>query len=108
MNAHKPFPGATKHDLVPCTNEGACAPNALTYSRIARVAGEAFDADQLGWTCDECHRDEYSCLCEPEEWPAIRSTMALEEAHARIAKAFAPILDLPVTRNADGSAGVLA
>ncbi len=32
----------------------------------ARVAGEALDADQIGWTCDDCDRDEYSCECVDE------------------------------------------
>lgn len=34
--------------------------------RIARVAGEAFDADQIEQPCEGC--DEYDCVCdEPEE-----------------------------------------
>lgn len=34
--------------------------------RIARVAGEAFDADQVTPNCEECARSEYSCECEEE------------------------------------------
>lgn len=45
--------------------EAAGAPNRLTHSRIARVSGEAFDADQIGWVCDECGLSEYGCECEP-------------------------------------------
>lgn len=34
---------------------------------IARVAGEAFDADQITPNCEECGRSEYSCECEEGE-----------------------------------------
>jgi len=34
---------------------------------IARVPGEAFDADQISdWRCRECGRGEYGCAC-PEQ-----------------------------------------
>lgn len=36
------------------------------FTRIAHVAGEGFDADQLEWRCEECGKDEYCCGCEPE------------------------------------------
>lgn len=34
---------------------------------FVRVPGEGFDADQLGWTCECCGRDEYSCDCEEDD-----------------------------------------
>ncbi|MES2752844.1 MAG: hypothetical protein V4661_15865 [Pseudomonadota bacterium] len=108
MTRHTPNIGAAASVVVPLVKGAAPAPIRPTHPRIARVAGEFFDADQITPNCDECGLSEYRCLCEPEEWPAMRSTMTLEEAHARIAAAFAPILDLPVTRKADGSAGVRA
>lgn len=39
--------------------------------KIARIPGEAFDADQITPNCEECGRDEYSCDCifdEDGEW----------------------------------------
>lgn len=32
----------------------------------ARVSGEAFDADQIEWRCEDCGCGEYSCDCEDE------------------------------------------
>jgi len=53
---------------------------------IARVPGEAFDADQITQRCEDCGLSEYSCECEVEEWPAPTMTMA--EVEAQIARAF--------------------
>lgn len=42
----------------------------MRYGKIARVAGEAFDADQLEWRCKDCGKNEYKCECEEydEDW----------------------------------------
>lgn len=71
-------------------------------SNIARVHGERFDCDHLGWLCDECDRDEYSCDCEAEDpyqhevsaeylaMTADEREAALKAAHDKIAAVFAP------------------
>jgi hypothetical protein len=92
------------------------APNLSTFSRIARVSGEAFDADQIGWSCDECGHDEYSCECEAETcgkcnraydsygYCSCRSGLAMEDVQAQIARAFGT--KNIVTKDADGSSRV--
>jgi hypothetical protein len=98
----------------PRTKGSACAPIAPTS--FVRVSGEAFDADQIGWSCDECGHDEYSCECEAETcgkcnraydsygYCSCRSGLAMEDVQAQIARAFGT--KNIVTKDADGSARV--
>ena len=106
---------------VPRTNGGACAPIASTPSFV-RVAGEAFDADQIGWSCDECGRDEYSCECEVETCAKCarapdpfgycgckaENPMSMEDVRAQFARLFnPPILEVGVIALPDGSSRVI-
>lgn len=38
-------------------------------ARFIRAVGEAFDADQLGWHCEDCGGSEWQCDCEQDEAP---------------------------------------
>jgi hypothetical protein len=107
--------GAAERISAPRTNGGACAPIASapfpgtspvalanssspkgapgkpvkrsTYSRIARAPGEAFDCDQIAWSCESCGRDEYTCFCEVDPEPAfIGEKMDIDEVNEKLAK----------------------
>jgi hypothetical protein len=53
---------------------------------VARVPFEAFDADQIGWACDECGLDEYRCMCEIEaDYPPTTKSREQIEADAKAA-----------------------
>lgn len=83
---------------------------------IARVAGEAIDADQVFAPCDcGCDYHGHECVYQIDysaEYLAMtpdEREAALKAVHDKIAAAFAPkILDLTVTKRADGSAQVAA
>lgn len=64
------------------------------HSGFVRVRGEAFDADQLEWRCEDCGLTEWGCECEPEtpSWPVTEfpggAKLTIEEVQDRIARVF--------------------
>lgn len=72
----------------------------VTYQRIARVAGEAIDADQITPNCECCGLNEYACECDPFYDPEPRKSREEIEAGkqwatARFAEAMFPNLRKP-------------
>lgn len=59
-----------------------------TFSRsVARVAGEAFDADQITPNCECCGLNEYACVCDPFYDPEPRKSREEIEADGKVAAA---------------------
>jgi hypothetical protein len=91
MNKLSPIGRSHKAPSAPRAVDPARSPVAgstACFTRIARVPGEAFDADQIGWSCDECGRDEYGCDCEIEaDYPPTTKSREQIEADHRVALA---------------------
>lgn len=101
MNRHSSFPaarfplsGSKTAGVASPLRESVAAPATFPV-RIARAAGEAFDADQYGWSCEDCGRDEYGCECElpDNDWPVLTdfpggAKLTIEEVQDRISRVF--------------------
>lgn len=55
------FPAGVTTSVEPLAR---CAGWYRRHGPIARVSGEAFDADQITPNCEECGKNEYACLCD--------------------------------------------